>query len=187
MPVFTVTGVKPGSTTLTVTSTADTTVKATIPVTVTPAAAENLIQYGPAGNLHSGDSATVNEDGTLKINGTVKQGNNWDGIKWACDISKFTPGTTITISADGLPATLETFIRFDDNNDAAHTLIYPAREGYASTGVVPAGAKTVLMAIRRKGVTSDFNAARVAVMVNEGETALPWVRPDVTNVGGGMI
>lgn len=138
--------------------------------------------YGPVSGLASGDSATVNEDGTLNLKGP--QGNVWGGLKWVCDINRFIRGGTVTVSAEGLPTGSEVMLRFNDRNDSAHSFIYPARDGYASTGVVPSDAKAVFVAVRRAGKYVDLNAARVSIMVNEGETALPWVRPDVTNAPG---
>lgn len=172
-----------GTATLTVTSKTSPDVEALIPVTV----AENLIQYGPVSGLASGDSATVNDDGTLNLKGPQKYGNVWNGLKWVCDIGRFTRGGTVTVSAEGLPVNIEVILRFDDKSDSAHTFIYPARGENASTGVVPADAKTVFVAVRRHGKDSDLTSARVAIMVNEGGVALPFARPDVTNASGGAM
>lgn len=82
----------------------------------------------------------------------------------------------------------EVLLRFNDTADAANTFLFPARGDYKSSGVVPSGIKSVFMGIRRAGKTSDLTSNHVAVMVNEGDTALPWERPDVTDaVGGGRL
>lgn len=151
-----------------------------------PAPSRNLVQYGPVSGLSTGDAATVNDDGTLNVTGIMMQAS-WAGIKWQCDITRFTRGSTFTISADGLPENTEVIVRFDDMSDEAHSFIYPSRNNFKAGGVVPADAKSVFMALRRYNLPCDMTSPRVAIMVNAGDAVLPFERPDVTDAVGGAM
>lgn len=70
-----VTGVKPGNTTVTINSKTSPNISKRIPVTVK---SRNLLAYGPAeGN---GLTATVNTDGSLHVTGTATR--QWHGLSW---------------------------------------------------------------------------------------------------------
>ncbi|KAA8820269.1 hypothetical protein CSQ85_00180 [Bifidobacterium rousetti] len=175
---YSLTAVKDGTATLTVASTADSAVTALIPVTVV----SNMLRYGPATGFN-GDKATVNEDGTLNLTGTAATG--WTGLKWEQDIAAFPPGTTFTLGCYDLPDELEIMLQFNGNTAATHMFTSPARNSFKPTGVVPADAKTVFMAIRRHNTASDFTVTNVKPMCNTGSTLLPFEAPADISFNGG--
>lgn len=72
MGALSITGIKPGSTSLKLTAG---TITKTVPITVL---SRNLLSYGPAeGN---GLTATVNTDGSLHVTGTAT--GQWRGLSW---------------------------------------------------------------------------------------------------------
>lgn len=72
MGALSITGIKPGSTSLKLTAGK---ITKTVPITVL---SRNLLSYGPAeGN---GLTATVNNDGSLHVTGTAT--GQWRGLSW---------------------------------------------------------------------------------------------------------
>lgn len=79
MGALSITGIKPGSTSLKLTAGK---ITKTVPITVL---SRNLLSYGPAeGN---GLTATVNTDGSLHVTGAAS--SQWAGIRWTFPL----PGT----------------------------------------------------------------------------------------------
>lgn len=70
-----VTGVEPGTTTITIKSTTNPNISKKVPVTVK---SRNLLAYGPASG--NGLTATVNSDGSLHVTGTAI--GQWRGLSW---------------------------------------------------------------------------------------------------------
>ncbi|KAA8827251.1 hypothetical protein [Bifidobacterium myosotis] len=169
-----------GTATLTVASTVDSGVKALIPVTVV----SNMLRYGPATGL-AGDTATVNEDGTLTLSG-ADVANSWNGVAWDQDTAKFKPGTRFTLSCDGLGPGMEMLLQFNSSISSGNIFTVPARGGYTSSGTAPATVNTVRLVIRRiSGSTPVELTGTVKPMCNLGDKPIPWVKPDDTNTPGG--
>ena len=72
MGALSITGIKPGSTSLELTAGK---ITKTVPITVL---SRNLLSYGPAEG--SGLTATVNSDGSLHVTGTAT--GQWRGLSW---------------------------------------------------------------------------------------------------------
>ena len=81
MGALSITGIKPGSTSLKLTAGK---ITKTVPITVL---SRNLLSYGPAeGN---GLTATVNTDGSLHVTGTAAR--QWAGLAWTfpCPVHQY--------------------------------------------------------------------------------------------------
>lgn len=170
MGALSITGIKPGSTSLKLTAGK---ITKTVPITVL---SRNLLSYGPAeGN---GLTATVNTDGSLHVTGAAAR--KWAGLAWTfpCPVQ----GTVILRSPTFITG-LSTSVKFLDAK--GHQL-----EGQVISGnavAIPAGTVSLRFEILSTEATPTAKDGDLRVQLESGTTAHEWMRPDNTSLmGGGM-
>lgn len=167
-----VTGVKPGNTTVTINSKTSPNISKRIPVTVK---SRNLLAYGPAeGN---GLTATVNSDGSLHVTGTAT--GQWRGLSWTfpCPVQ----GTVILRSPTFI-AGLTASVKFLDAK--GHQLGGQVTSG-SNAVAIPAGTVSLRFEILSSEATPTAKDGDLRVQLESGDTAHEWMKPDVTSLKGG--
>ena len=167
-----VTGVKPGNTTVTINSKTSPNISKRIPVTVK---SRNLLAYGPAeGN---GLTATVNSDGSLHVTGTAT--GQWRGLSWTfpCPVQ----GTVILRSPTFI-AGLTASVKFLDAK--GHQLDGQVTSG-SNAVAIPAGTVSLRFEILSSEATPTAKDGDLKVQLESGDTAHEWMRPDNTSLRGG--
>lgn len=168
MGALSITGIKPGSTSLKLTAGK---ITKTVPITVL---SRNLLSYGPAeGN---GLTATVNTDGSLHVTGAAT--GQWRGLSWTfpCPVH----GAVILsrpTSIDGLTVSVKCF-------DAKGGQL-GAQINTGNAGTVPAGAVSLRFEILSNEATPTEKNGDLRVQLESGDTAHEWMRPDNTSLRGG--
>lgn len=168
-----VTGVKPGNTTVTINSKTSPNISKRIPVTVK---SRNLLAYGPAeGN---GLTATVNSDGSLHVTGTAT--GQWRGLSWTfpCPVQ----GTVILsrpTSIDGLAVSVKC-LDADGGQLGAQVIVDNAM-------AVPAGTVSLRFEIMCNETTPTAKDGDLRIQLESGTTAHDWMRPDNTSLKGGGL
>lgn len=169
MGALSITGIKPGSTSLKLTAGK---ITKTVPITVL---SRNLLSYGPAeGN---GLTATVNTDGSLHVTGAAAR--QWAGLAWTfpCPVQ----GTVILRSPTFI-AGLSTSVKFLDAK--GHQL-----EGQVISGgnavAIPAGTVSLRFEILSNEATPTAKDGDLRVQLESGDTAHDWMKPDNTSLKGG--
>lgn len=166
-----VTGVKPGNTTVTINSKTSPNISKRIPVTVK---SRNLLAYGPAeGN---GLTATVNSDGSLHVKGTAS--SQWAGIRWtfpcpvhgAVTLSRPTSIDGLTVSVKCLDA------KGGQLGDQINT---------GNAGTVPDGTVSLRFETLSSEATPTEKNGDLRVQLESGDTAHDWMKPDNTSLKGG--
>lgn len=171
MGALSITGIKPGSTSLKLTAGK---ITKTVPITVL---SRNLLSYGPAeGN---GLTATVNSDGSLHVTGTVT--GQWRGLSWTfpCPVQ----GTVILRSPtfiNGLTAS----VKFLDAEE--HRLGNQVTSG-SNAVAIPAGTVSLRFEILSSEATPTAKDGDLRVQLESGDTAHEWMRPDNTSLRGGVM
>lgn len=167
-----VTGVKPGNTTVTINSKTSPNISKRISVTVK---SRNLLSYGPAeGN---GLTATVNTDGSLHVTGTAT--GQWRGLSWTfpCPVQG-----TVILRDPTFIAGLSTSVKFLDAK--GHQL-----DGQVTSGgnavAIPAGTVSLRFEILSSEATPTAKDGDLRVQLESGDTAHEWMRPDNTSLSGG--
>ena len=166
-----VTGVKPGNTTVTINSKTSPNISKRIPVTVK---SRNLLAYGPAeGN---GLTATVNSDGSLHVTGTAT--GQWRGLSWTfpCPVQ----GTVILrrpTSIDGLTVSVKCL-------DADGGQL-GAQVNVGNAVAIPASTVSLRFEILSSEATPTAKDGDLRVQLESGDTAHEWMRPDNTSLRGG--
>lgn len=158
-----VTGVKPGNTTVTINSKTSPNISKQVPVTVK---SRNLLAYGPAeGN---GLTATVNSDGSLHVTGTATR--QWTGLAWTfpCPVQG-----TVTLSRptsiDGLTVSVKCLdAKGGQLGDQINT---------GNAGTVPAGTVSLRFEILASEATPTEKNGDLRVQLESGNTAHEWMRP----------
>lgn len=169
-----VTGVKPGNTTVTINSKTSPNISKRIPVTVK---SRNLLSYGPAeGN---GLTATVNSDGSLHITGTATR--QWRGVSWKfpCPVQ----GTVILRSPTPTPG-LTGSVKF---LDAKGQLLGDQVVSGSNAMAVPAGTVNLRFEILCTEATPTAKDGDLRIQLESGDTAHDWMRPDNTSLRGGAV
>lgn len=171
MGALSITGIKPGSTSLKLTAGK---ITKTVPITVL---SRNLLSYGPAeGN---GLTATVNTDGSLHVTGAASR--QWAGLVWTfpCPVQ----GTVILRSPTFI-AGLSTSVKFLDAE--GHQL-----DGQVTSGgnavAIPAGTVSLRFEILSSEATPTAKDGDLRVQLESGDTAHEWMRPDNTSLRGGGV
>lgn len=168
MGALSITGIKPGSTSLKLTAGK---ITKTVPITVL---SRNLLSYGPAeGN---GLTATVNSDGSLHVKGTAS--SQWAGIRWtfpcpvhgAVTLSRPTSIDGLTVSVKCLDA------KGGQLGDQINT---------GNAGTVPAGTVSLRFEILATEATPTAKDGDLRIQLESGTTAHDWMRPDNTSLKGG--
>lgn len=169
MGALSITGIKPGSTSLELTAGK---ITKTVPITVL---SRNLLSYGPAeGN---GLTATVNTDGSLHVTGTPTR--QWAGLMWTfpCPVQ----GTVILCKPTFI-AGLDASVKFLDAKE--HRL-----EGQVTSSgnavAIPAGTVSLRFEILSNEDTPTMKNGDLKVQLESGDTAHEWMRPDNTSLRGG--
>lgn len=169
MGALSITGIKPGPTSLKLTAGK---ITKTVPITVL---SRNLLSYGPAeGN---GLTATVNTDGSLHVTGAAAR--QWAGLRWTfpCPVQ----GTVILRSPTfiaGLTAT----VKFLDAK--GHQLDGQVTSG-SNAVAIPAGTVSLRFEILASEATPTEKNGDLRVQLESGDTAHDWMKPDNTSLVGG--
>lgn len=169
MGALSITGIKPGSTSLKLTAGK---ITKTVPITVL---SRNLLSYGPAeGN---GLTATVNTDGSLHVTGAAAR--QWAGLAWTfpCPVQ----GTVILRSPTFI-AGLTASVKFLDAK--GHQLGGQAVSGNNAVAI-PAGTVSLRFEILSSEATPTAKDGDLRVQLESGDTAHEWMRPDNTSLRGG--
>lgn len=168
MGALSITGIKPGSTSLKLTAGK---ITKTVPITVL---SRNLLSYGPAeGN---GLTATVNTDGSLHVTGTAT--GQWMGVSWTfpCTVQ----GNVILsrpTSIDGLTVSVKC-LDADGGQLGAQVIA-------GNATAVPAGTVSLRFEILCTETTPTAKDGDFRVQLESGDTAHEWMKPDVTSLEGG--
>lgn len=170
MGALSITGIKPGSTSLKLTAGK---ITKTVPITVL---SRNLLSYGPAeGN---GLTATVNSDGSLHVTGTAAR--QWAGLVWKFPCS--VQGNVILsrpTSIDGLTVSIKCL---DADGGQLGTQIIAGK-----ATAVPAGTVSLRFEILSSEATPTMKDGDLRVQLESGDTAHEWMRPDNTSLRGGVM
>lgn len=167
-----VTGVKPGNTTVTINSKTSPNISKRIPVTVK---SRNLLSYGPASG--NGLTATVNSDGSLHVTGTAS--SQWAGIRWTfpCPVHGAVTLSRPT-SLDGLTVSVKCL-------DAKGGQL-GAQINVVNAGVIPAGTVSLRFEILCTEATPTAKDGDLQIQLESGDTAHDWMKPDNTSLKGGV-
>lgn len=166
-----VTGVKPGNTTVTINSKTSPNISKRIPVTVK---SRNLLAYGPAeGN---GLTATVNSDGSLHVTGAAT--GQWRGLSWTfpCPVQGTVKlsGTSIA----GLSFNIKCL-------DAKGQQLGEQMNLGNSVMAIPAGTVSLFLNVISTEATPTAKDGDIRVQLESGDTAHDWMKPDNTSLKGG--
>lgn len=170
MGALSITGIKPGSTSLKLTAGK---ITKTVPITVL---SRNLLSYGPAEG--SGLTATVNTDGSLHVTGAAVR--QWAGLVWTfpCPVQ----GTVILRSPTFI-AGLHTNVKFLDAK--GHQLDGQVISG-GNAVAIPAGTVSLRFEILSSEATPTAKDGDLRVQLESGDTTHEWMRPDNTSLRGGV-
>lgn len=168
-----VTGVEPGTTTITIKSTTNPNISKKVPVTVL---SRNLLSYGPAeGN---GLTATVNTDGSLHVTGAAAR--KWAGLAWTfpCPVQGTVKlsGTSIA----GLSFNIKCL-------DAKGQQLGDQMNLGNSVMAIPAGTVSLLLNVISTEATPTAKDGDLRIQLESGTTAHEWMKPDVTSLEGGAM
>ena len=168
MGALSITGIKPGSTSLKLTAGK---ITKTVPITVL---SRNLLAYGPASG--NGLTATVNTDGSLHVTGAAAR--QWAGLAWTfpCPVQ----GTVILsrpTSIDGLTVSVKC-LDADGGQLGAQVIV-------GNATAVPAGTVSLRFEILCTETTPTAKDGDLRVQLESGDTAHEWMRPDNTSLRGG--
>lgn len=168
MGALSITGIKPGSTSLKLTAGK---ITKTVPITVL---SRNLLSYGPAeGN---GLTATVNNDGSLHVKGTSTK--QWAGLAWKfpCPVQ----GPVILRSPTPIPG-LAGIVKFlDAKGQSLGNRVVSGSNAMA----VPAGTVNLRFEILCSEATPNAKDGDLRIQLESGDTAHEWMRPDNTSLRG---
>jgi hypothetical protein len=170
MGALSITGIKPGSTSLKLTAGK---ITKTVPITVL---SRNLLSYGPAeGN---GLTATVNTDGSLHVTGAAAR--QWAGLAWTfpCPVQG-----TVKLSGTSI-AGLATSVKFLDAK--GHQLGGQVISG-GNAVAIPAGTVSLRFEILSNEATPTAKDGDLRIQLESGTTAHDWMRPDNTSLRGGAM
>lgn len=170
MGALSITGIKPGSTSLKLTAGK---ITKTVPITVL---SRNLLSYGPAeGN---GLTATVNTDGSLHVTGTAT--GQWRGLSWTfpCPVQGTVKlsGTSI----GGLSFNIKCL-------DAKGKQLGDQMNLGNSVMAIPAGTVSLFLNVISTEVTPTAKDGDLRIQLESGTTAHDWMRPDNTSLRRGAM
>lgn len=173
MGALSITGIKPGSTSLKLTAGK---ITKTVPITVL---SRNLLSYGPAeGN---GLTATVAQDGSLDFSSGTESVPLYKGVRWEFDVPEGIVGVPLIISYTGdVPGNLVIGIYANANSLGG---VYQGKNN--TVVAIPKGTTRVELRILRGGVTAGSVSGNLKIQLELGNTAHEWMKPDVTSLEGG--
>lgn len=166
-----VTGVKPGNTTVTINSKTSPNISKRIPVTVK---SRNLLAYGPAeGN---GLTATVNSDGSLHVTGAATR--QWAGLVWTfpCPVQG-----TVKLSGTSIAGLNFNIKCLDANGQQLGDQMNLGN----SVMAIPAGTVSLFLNVISAEATPTAKDGDLRIQLESGTTAHDWMRPDNTSLRGG--
>lgn len=173
-----VTGVKPGATTITIKSTTNPNISKQVPVTVK---SRNLLAYGPASG--NGLTATVAQDGSLDFSSGTESVPLNKGVRWELDVPEGIVGVPLILSYTGdVPGTLVIGLYANANSIGG---VYQGKNNVAVT--IPKGTTRVELRILRGGVTAGSVSGNLKIQLELGNTAHEWMKPDNTSLRGGAM
>lgn len=168
-----VTGVKPGNTTVTINSKTSPNISKRIPVTVK---SRNLLAYGPAeGN---GLTATVNSDGSLHVTGTAT--GQWRGLSWTfpCPVQG-----TVKLSGTSIAGLSFNIKCLDANGQQLGDQMNLGN----SVMAIPAGTVSLFLNVISTDATPTAKDGDLRIQLESGTTAHDWMRPDNTSLMCGGV
>lgn len=169
MGALSITGIKPGSTSLELTAGK---ITKTVPITVL---SRNLLSYGPAeGN---GLTATVNTDGSLHVTGTATR--RWSGLSWRFRLPvQETMILRTSVSISGLSFSVK-FL------DAKGRQLEGQLVSEGAAMAAPDGTVSLRLDLLSSEDTPTMKNGDLKVQLESGDTAHEWMRPDNTSLRGG--
>lgn len=170
MGALSITGIKPGSTSLKLTAGK---ITKTVPITVL---SRNLLSYGPAeGN---GLTATVNTDGSLHVTGTAT--GQWRGLSWTfpCPVQG-----TVKLSGTSIAGLSSNIKCLDANGQQLGTQMNLGN----SVMAIPDGTVSLYLNIISNEKTPTAKDGDIRIQLESGTTAHEWMRPDNTSLRGGAV
>ena len=173
MGALSITGIKPGSTSLKLTAGK---ITKTVPITVL---SRNLLAYGPASG--NGLTVTVAQDGSLDFSSGTESVPLNKGVRWKFDVPEGIVGVPLIISYTGdVPGNLVISLYANANSLGG---VYQGKNNTVVT--IPKGTTRVELRILRGGVTAGSVSGNLKVQLELGNTAHEWMKPDVTSLEGG--
>lgn len=173
MGALSITGIKPGSTSLKLTAGK---ITKTVPITVL---SRNLLSYGPASG--NGLTATVAQDGSLDFSSGTESVPLYKGVSWEFDVPEGIVGVPLILSYTGdVPGTLVIGLYANANSLGG---VYQGKNNTVVT--IPKGTTRVELRILRGGVTAGSVSGNLKIQLELGNTAHEWMKPDVTSLEGG--
>lgn len=173
-----VTGVKPGATTITIKSTTNPNISKKVPVTVK---SRNLLAYGPASG--NGLTVTVAQDGSLDFSSGSESVPLNKGVRWEFDVPEGIAGVPLILSYTGnVPGVLVIGLYADSKSLGG---VYQGKNNTVVT--IPKGTARVELRIMRGGNAAGSVSGNLKIQLELGNTAHEWMKPDNTSLkGGGM-
>lgn len=173
MGALSITGIKPGSTSLKLTAGK---ITKTVPITVL---SRNLLSYGPASG--NGLTVTVAQDGSLDFSSGTESVPLYKGVRWEFDVPEGIVGVPLIISYTGdVPGNLVIGIYANANSLGG---VYQGKNNTVVT--IPKGTTRVELRILRGGVTAGSVSGNLKIQLELGNTAHEWMKPDNTSLRGG--
>lgn len=174
MGALSITGIKPGSTSLKLTAGK---ITKTVPITVL---SRNLLAYGPASG--NGLTVTVAQDGSLDFSSGTESVPLHKGVSWKFDVPEGIVGVPLILSYTGdVPGTLVISLYVNANSLGG---VYQGKNNTAVT--IPKGTTRVELRILRGGVTAGSVSGNLKIQLELGNTAHEWMRPDNTSLRGAV-
>lgn len=175
MGALSITGIKPGSTSLKLTAGK---ITKTVPITVL---SRNLLSYGPASG--NGLTVTVAQDGSLDFSSGTESVPLYKGVRWELDVPEGIVGVPLIISYTGdVPGNLVIGIYAYANSLGD---VYQGKNNTVVT--IPKGTTRVELRILRGGSTAGSVSGNLKIQLELGNTAHEWMRPDNTSLRGGAV
>lgn len=147
----------------------------TVPITVL---SRNLLSYGPASG--NGLTATVNNDGSLHVTGTVTSRHK--GLAWRRPTPSDALGKTVTYKAES-PSDTYSYVAFF--NKAGNQVGDLALNKSVTVPADAASCELRLLAGDTYTVGTRIDDT-FKPMLNLGDRALDWMKPDNTSLRGGQ-
>ena len=171
-----VTGVKPGNTTVTINSKTSPNISKKVPVTVK---SRNLLAYGPASA--NALTVTVAQDGSLDFDSGTESVPLYKGVRWELDVPEGIVGVPLILSYTGnVPGNLTIGLYANANSLGG---VYQGKNNTVVT--IPKGTTRVELRILRGGVTAGSVSGNLKIQLELGNTAHDWMKPDNTSLRGG--
>lgn len=173
MGALSITGIKPGSTSLKLTAGK---ITKTVPITVL---SRNLLAYGPASG--NGLTVTVAQDGSLDFSSGTESVPLYKGVSWEFDVPEDIVGVPLIISYTGdVPGTLVIGLYANANSLGG---VYQGKNNTVVT--IPKGTTRIELRILHGGVTAGSVSGNLKIQLELGNTAHEWMKPDNTSLRGG--